>query len=307
MKFGFTKEIKIALLTIISGTMLYTGFNFLKGSDTFSRINTYAVFYKDVDGLVAGNPVYVNGLSVGQVKNLELSSNDRVKVTLQIASNVPISDSAVAKLVDGSLLGGKSIVLVLKAGPKVLAEGDSIRSYVQPGMMQTFMDKADPTMKKFDQTLLGVNNMLNDDNQKKIAQLLSNMESLTMHSRDIMAANKETIAATTANLSKLSASLVETEKQFKPLLANLTTFSDSLKDAKLKATIAQANKTMADLDETINKMNKGNGSMGKLLNEDSLYVHMDKTVKDLDKLFLDMKDRPSRYVHFSVFGKKEKK
>ena len=306
MKFAFTKEIKIAVLTIVSGTMLYTGFNFLKGSDTFSRINYYSVYYKNVDGLVAGNPVYVNGLSVGQVKNLELTSDNRVKVMLQVASDVSLSDSTVAKLLNGSLLGGKSIVLVQKKGNKILADGDSIASFVEPGMADVLMNKAEPIMQDFDKTLTSVNKILDEENQKKIAQLLINLEAITKNTNELVLANKASIASTTSNLSTLTNSLIETEKQFKPILSNLNSFSDSLKDARLKATVAQANKTMADLDETITKINKGNGTIGKLINEDSLYVHLDKTIKDLDKVFLDMKERPSRYIHFSVFGKKDK-
>lgn len=306
MKFAFTKEIKIAVLTIVSGTMLYTGFNFLKGSDTFSRINYYSVYYYNVDGLVAGNPVYVNGLSVGQVKNLELTTDNRVKVLLQVASDVALSDSTVAKLLNGSLLGGKSIVLVQKKGNKVLADGDSITSFVEPGITDVLLSKAEPIMQDFDKTLNSVNKILDAENQKKIAQLLVNLEAITKNTNELVLANKASIASTTSNLSTLTNSLIETEKQFKPILSNLNSFSDSLKDARLKATVAQANKTMADLDETITKINKGKGSMGKLINEDSLYVHLDKTIKDLDKVFLDMKERPSRYVHFSVFGKKDK-
>ena len=306
MKFAFTKEIKIAVLTIVSGTMLYTGFNFLKGSDTFSRINYYSVYYNNVDGLVAGNPVYVNGLSVGQVKNLELTSDNRVKVLLQVASDVSLSDSTVAKLLNGSLLGGKSIVLIQKKGNKILVDGDSIASFVEPGITDVLLAKAEPIMQDFDKTLTSVNKILNEENQKKIAQLLINLEAITKNTNELVLANKASIASTTSNLSTLTNSLIETEKQFKPILSNLNSFSDSLKDARLKATVAQANKTMADLDETITKINKGKGSIGKLVNEDSLYVHLDKTIKDLDKVFLDMKERPSRYIHFSVFGKKDK-
>ena len=259
-----------------------------------------------MDGLVAGNPVYVNGFSVGQVKDLELTPDNRVKVLLQVASNVVLSDSTVAKLLNGSLLGGKSIVLVQKKGNKILVDGDSIASFVEPGMADVLMNKAEPIMQDFDKTLNSVNKILDAENQKKIAQLLINLEAITKNTNELVMANKASIAATTSNLSTLTNSLIETEKQFKPILSNLNTFSDSLKDARLKATVAQANKTMSDLDETITKINKGNGSIGKLINEDSLYVHLDKTVKDLDKLFLDMQARPSRYVHFSVFGKKEK-
>ena len=226
MKFAFTKEIKIAVLTIVSGTMLYTGFNFLKGSDTFSRINYYSVYYNNVDGLVAGNPVYVNGFSVGQVKDLELTSDKRVKVLLQVASDVVLSDSTVAKLMNGSLLGGKSIVLVLKKGNKFLADGDSIASFSEPRMTDVLLSKAEPIMQNFDKTLTSANKILDEENQKKIAQLLVNLEAITKNTNELVMANKASIAATTSNLSTLTKSLIETEKQFKPILSNLNSFSE---------------------------------------------------------------------------------
>lgn len=298
MKIGFSKETKIALLTIVTGTMLYTGFNFLKGRDTFSKINYYYVIYGNVGGLVAGNPVNVNGLSVGQVKDLLLEPDNTIKVVLQINSDVKITDSTVARLEDGSLLGGKGIELAIKPG-KPLEEGGQIAAYVKPGISQELMKEVDKTLDK-------VNEVLGPENQKELTQILKNVATLTAQVNAVLETNKKTLASSLENVNKLTAALVETEKQIKPVLVNLNAFADSLKDTRLKTTVEQANKTIANLDETISKINNGKGSMGKLINDDSLYVHMDKAVKDLDKLFLDINARPNRYVHFSVFGKKDK-
>jgi phospholipid/cholesterol/gamma-HCH transport system substrate-binding protein len=308
LKFGFSKEVKVALLTIVSGAMLYIGFNFLKGRDTFSDIDYYNIYYSDVDGLTPGNPVYVNGLSVGQVKEMSLDPehSNEIKVQIQLSGHIVLTDSTRAKLIDGSLLGGKAIVLELKPGKNTLADGATIPSYTEPGLTEALSLKAKPVIEGLDKTITNVNKILNEENQEKVGQILTNLESATKEVEGIMKINKAALAVTTGNLSKLSTSLVETEKQLKPILANLDSFSDSLKHAQLKSTVDEANKTVKDLHEVIEKLHSKNGTMGKLINEDSLYVHLDNAVKDLDKVFIDLKARPKRYIHFSVFGKKDK-
>ena len=306
MNFRFSKEIRIAVLTIVAGTMLYTGFNFLKGQDTFSSINFYPVYYNNVDGLVPGNPVYVNGLTVGQVKELSLEDGNKVKALLQVDASVKLTDSTLAKLMDGSLLGGKSIILELKPGKRELKDGDEILPFVQPGLAEALMKEEKHLMKGLDKTLYNVNEVLNIENQKKLSKMLTNLESLTRNANALVEINKSVLASSLVNINKLTGSLVQTEKQLKPILSNLNALSDSLKDTRLKATVEQANKAVANLDVAISKINSGKGTMGKLVNDDSLYLHMDKTVKDLDLVFLDLKARPGRYIHFSVFGKKNK-
>jgi len=242
---------------------------------------------------------------VVQVEELEMMPDNMVKVLLQVRGKIQITDSSQAKLVDGSLLGGKEIILDVKQGTKILEDGATIPSHVEASVGESLMNEAKPILKGMDKTLENVNGVLNAENQKKISQMISNLESVSSHLKEIMIDNKRSLANTTDNLSKLTSSLIETERQLKPILVNLDSFSDSLKDARLKATVVQANKTIVDLDETINKINKGNGTMGRLMNEDSLYRHFDKTVKDLDLLFIDIKAHPKRYAHFSIFGRKE--
>ena len=308
MKFTLSKEVKIALLTIVSGTMLYTGFSFLKGRDAFSRTSFYHIYYTNVDGLTPGNPVYINGLSVGQVKDMVLDpeKENKVNVTIQLEGKMPLTDSTRAKLVDGSLLGGKAIVLELKPGSNVLEDGAVIPSYKEPSLTEALVAKAQPVMEGLDKTIHNVNTILDAENQKKISHILSNLEETTVELKEVVRINKINLAVTTQNLGKLSTSLVETEKQLKPILKDLDAFSDSLKDARIKATVEQANQAIAQLNEVVTKVNKGQGSLGKLINSDSLHTHLDKTVKDLDQVFIDIKARPKRYVHFSVFGKKDK-
>lgn len=288
--------------------MLYTGFNFLKGRNAFARTSYYHIYYANVDGLTPGNPVYINGLTVGQVKDMTLDPEheNKVNVTIQLEGKMPLTDSTKAKLVDGSLLGGKAIVLELKPGSKILDDGAVIPSFKEPSLTESLVAKAQPVMDGLDKTLHNVNSILDEENQKKISHILSNLEDASMELKEVVKINKTNLAVTTQNLGKLTSSLIETEKQLKPILQDLDSFSDSLKDARIKSTVDQANQAISQLNEVVTKVNKGQGSLGKLVNSDSLHTHLDKTVKDLDQVFIDLKARPKRYVHFSVFGKKDK-
>ena len=308
MKIAFSKEVKVALLTIVSGSLLYVGFNFLKGRDAFSDVDRYHIYYANVDGMTLGSPVLFNGMSVGQVKEMSLDEKkgNMINVTIQMEGHIPLTDSTVAKLVDGSLLGGKSIELIVKPGTRTLEEGETIPSIVEPSLTEALSESAKPVMQKIDKTLENVNTILNEQNQRKISQILTNLEAASLEVKEIMKVNKATLAATTSNLSKLTTSLVETEKQLKPILRDLDSFADSLKNAKIKSTVDEANKAVTQLNQVLDKVNTKQGTLGKLVNDDSLYVHIDKTVKDLDNVFIDLKARPGRYIHFSVFGKKNK-
>jgi phospholipid/cholesterol/gamma-HCH transport system substrate-binding protein len=306
LKFALSKEVKVALLAIVTGAMLYTGFNVLKGKDTFSKTHEYIVLYKNVDGLTTGNPIFVNGMNVGQVKDLSLNGVNGVSVLVQVNKAVEMTDSTIARLTDASLLGGKAIMLELKAGTRILNDGDTIDAGVQPKLAEMLATTATPLINSMDKTLGNVNSILGNENQKKIGAILANFEALSLGGKEILDVNKRSLAVTMDNLNKISGSLIETEKQLKPILANLNALSDSLKDTRLKATVEQANKAVGNLNNTLNSINQGQGTLGKLVKDDSVYTHLDKAVKDLDLLLLDMKARPGRYIHFSVFGKKDK-
>ena len=302
------KETKVAVFVIIAGVMLYTGFNFLKGIDFFSKTKRYYVNYPNVAGLTASNSVIVNGLSVGRIKEISIN-NDKdhsLKVALDIDKTIVIGDSAVAKITSTDILGSKALVILLGNSDKPLPEGTFIRGEIEKGFADKLAEKAIPMVTSASNSIERVNQLMSNRNIQSIALSLENMQKTTSVLKNILTTNKENIEETTNNLKKLTASLIESEKQLKPLLVKVNIFADSLNKMQLASTITNTNQTIKELNKILENINNAKGTMGKLMKDDSLYVNLNNTTKDLDKLLIDLKERPKRYVHFSVFGKKDK-
>jgi phospholipid/cholesterol/gamma-HCH transport system substrate-binding protein len=308
---AITKEVKVGLLAIVAGTILYLGFNFLKGVDFLSPTNTYYVVYKDIGGLTVSNPVLLNGLQVGRVSRTALRTNDhKILVSLEIDNQVPVGDSSIALLANNGILGGKAIVLQPKLFRRNLEDGDSLIAEKERGVQDIIYDKAGPVINDLDTMIVGLNGVLTQIRaEEKLDKILRNFQKISQQLDLLLYDNAKNIHGITTNLNHLSASLVETEKSLKPLLTNLNTLADSLNNLPLANTVENANKSMANLNQILSDINKGEGSMGKLMKTEELHTSLNKTVQDLDKLFLDIQARPKRYVHISVFGgnKKEKK
>jgi phospholipid/cholesterol/gamma-HCH transport system substrate-binding protein len=308
---AITKEVKVGLLAIIAGTILYLGFNFLKGIDFLSPTKTYYVVYQDIGGLTVSNPVLLNGLQVGRVSKTKLRTSDhKILVSLEIDNQVPVGDSSVALLANNGILGGKAIVLQTKFFQRNLEDEDTLIAEKERGVQDIIYDKAGPVINDLDTMIVGLNGVLTQIRaEEKLDKILRNFQKISQQLDLLLYDNSKNIHGITTNLNNLTASLVETEKSLKPLLANLNTLADSLNHLPLSNTVENANKSMANLNQILSDINKGEGSMGKLMKTEELHTNLNKTVQDLDKLFLDIQARPKRYVHFSVFGgdKKEKK
>ncbi len=304
-----SKEVKVGILAVAAGAMLFFGVNYLKGEDVFSPRKKYFVVFNSVDGLAASNAVYVSGINVGKVESLALmpDRNNQVLVTLDVNRDIQVGDSTVALLASSGLLGNKMVVLTLKHNAKLFESGDTIAGYKEKAMADMISEKALPIIDNLDSTILKLNKILGDRMGKSINGIMTNAEMASMDLRLTMAHSKNNFIGIVANLNALSASLKETERSVKPLLVKMNTFADSLNDLELKKVVDNATATMKNLSDISSKIDKGQGSMGMLVNDKEFYNNLNTSAKDLDNLLLDMKARPSRYIHFSVFGKKEKK
>lgn len=307
----FSKEFKIGLLTLISGAILYFGFRYLKGIDMFSKTHHYYAVYDQIDGLQSSNPVMVNGFTVGRVASIQImqQQGNRMLVEMEVEESLQVGRSTMAILTDNGLLGGKMIELKLSTDGGLLNEGDTIKSERAIPMMTAMQEKATPLMGSLDTLMGNLNKMtagyagLTGDVQR----LVGNAANASGRVDGMLAANQQQLAGMIKNFNTLSASLVEMQKKMNPILDNLNQATDSLTKVEIVKMSAEMGKTMAELRKTIEGINKAEGSMGKLMKDDSLYVSMTHTMQDLDSLFIDMKAHPKRYVHFSLFGRKEEK
>lgn len=307
------KEIKVGLLGLVALIVFYIGFNFLKGSDLFSTVVEYQVQYQDVQGLEISNPVTYNGVNIGRV--LKMTPNyekNVIDVTLAINKKLSVSEGTTAILADNGLIGGKLIKLILGKGKK-LKDGSLLASSLETGLMQNVQDKLTPTLKNVDSLLITVTSIVKEFSSTgdALKVLMANATQTTTGVNAVIGNNAANLgkitsnaALLTENLNTLSKSL---DQQIKPLLSKTGTFADSLNQLQLGKTVSNLNSTIKGLETIVKEINSGKGTIGKLAGDDSLYVNLDRTAASLNILLSDMKENPKRYVHFSLFGKKEKK
>ncbi len=306
-----SNELKVGFLALLAFLILYFGFNFLKGNDVFSSARIYYVEYDNVDGLMVSNQVMVNGIEVGKVKKVEIQPNkaNKILVTLRFSQDIVIPDKTVAVLSDGALLGGKIIRLRLE-GKGNLPEDSFLKGETEVGVTSLLKERAIPVIanadsllvsfrqisNKFDHTGTYLNTLLKTSNEA-VANINGSVNG-------IVTDNRANVAQISANMKILSADLMETEKQLRPLLTKFNTVADSLNALKIGKTLKEVDATVVSLKKIVQGLERGEGTAGKLIKNDSLYLGLNKTLLDLDKLLLDFRLQPKRYIGISVFGKK---
>lgn len=302
-------ETKVGLLALIAGVILYVGFNYLKGIDFFDPTTTYYVVYDRVDGLTVSNQVQINGMSVGRVAAVTIlqDRSNQLLVTLDIQDDIKLGKGTIAQLSDNGLLGGKKIDLLVAFTEPKLNEGDTLLAKRESGMTEMLMEKASPVMQGLDSTLANINRLVKEYQgmSVEVRKIMTNTADASGQANSILAENRGKITEITANINKLTAQLIEAEKSIRPLVGKMNTFADSLNAMQLASTVKNANRSLESLQKTMQAIEQGQGSLGKLVATDSLHTNLNRTLVSLDSLFIDLKARPKRYVHFSLFGKKD--
>ena len=301
----------MGILAVVAMLMLYFGFNFLKGQDFFSTTRQYEVVYDNIDGLTPSNPVLLNGLTVGQVKSIDILQNqsNRLLVTFELNNKIVIGTGSRAILADGALLGGKIIRLVINQKGAPLANGGRLVAEKESGLSALIREKTLPVLTNVDTLVVQLNRVVASFDQTAIIlnKTLSGANAVTGSLNATLLENRAGLNQTLANVNRLSASLIETEKQLKPILTKTSTFTDSLSTLPLKQTLRSVNQSIQGLQKILADINKGRGSLGKLTTDDSLYVNVSRSTASLEKLLTDLRQNPKKYVHFSLFGRKEDK
>ena len=305
-----SKEIKVGLLAIVAIAALVIGFNFLRGSNLLSSAKTYYATYPSVEGLNAGAPVILNGIKVGQVKNLELQPDkgNVVRVALEMDKGIVLGDSTLASL-GGSLLGSKTISLALGRNGKVFTGGEELRTQSDTGiagLATALQARALPVLTSLDSTLRHVNAIINKDAGTNIQGTLLSARNSTEALQRLIESNQRNINQITSNLAQMSSALNKSTAKLDRIAVNFSQLSDSLKDAPVGPALRRLNATMGEAQTTVASLNRAlndkNSSMGKLLNDSALYHNLTATTASSNDLLVDFKANPKRYVHFSVFG-----
>ena len=310
-------ETKVGILAAFSIAMLIIGYNFLKGNAIFSSETVLYARYSHVDGLGVSKPVLINGYQIGRVDKLTLQSDGTIIATLKIKGKYEIPKNSVAKLESVDLLGGKAIVMALGTGNVYAKDGDTLNANVAKGLLETVQPvqkKAELIIAKMDSILTSVNSILNPNFQKNvdksfnsIASTLASLEATSKKVDNLVGSEGTRISSILANVEAISANLKNNNEKINGILNNISSITDQVAAANFKQTIDNANKSMADLQAIVGKINEGKGTLGLLINDTKMYDNLNSASQNLDKLIIDLKENPKRYVHFSVFGGGAKK
>ena len=296
-----TKEIKIALVAIVGILVMYFGINFLKGMNLFSTNNTYYMTFDDIQGLGASTPIYADGYKVGTVDGMEYDykENGPIKVKVDINKDLRIPQGSKAEIVK-DLMGNLQVNLLLANNPRERVEpGGIIPGAVNGGMMDkaaNLIPVVEKMLPKLDSILTSVNALLADP---ALAASLHNVETITSN----LTVSTRELNTLMAGLNKQVPGMIG---KANGVLDNTNRLTANLASLDVQGTLNKVNQTLESAHQFTEKLNSNQGSLGLLMNDTKLYDNLTSTMSHADSLVIDLKAHPKRYVHFSVFGRKDK-
>lgn len=300
-----SKEFKVGLIALVSGVLLYYGFNFLKGEDFFSSTNKFYAIYDKVDGLNKSNPVLINGLQVGRVSRVKLMQDEdnQILVEMDIEEDITLGDSTVASLSNTDFLGSKGIILTVGPLTRPLEPGDTVISYVDRGISQ-ILEEAQPVANNLNTTITRINEILIGlkGSGEKVNEALGEIQKTSVSVNQIISENQAEVAKITAETAVLIAKLNSRLDQMDPIFEKTNGVLDSLNNLDVNSTLAEVKNTVENLNQTITQFKESKGTLGKLINEDTLYNNITQTLVNLDKLILHIDRYPKHF--FAPLGKK---
>ena len=302
-----SREIKTAVLVIISIILFIWGYSFLKGKNLFDNSNKLFVVYENVAGLAPSAPVTLNGLTIGKVNSISINPDGKLLVELHITTDFPISKSSIAEIYDSGLVGGRQIAIKPNLLDKnYTVSGDYLKASSKLGLTDALAQQLEPLQAKIQELLenadvlfTNVNDVLDTQTRQN---LKSSIASLNATLSEFSVASKNVNELLAENKSKLNNTLKNVDK----VSGNFATISDSLAKANLGQTVKNLEKTLAKVDKIMADLEQGKGTMGKLIKDETMYTNFAKTSKELELLLQDVRLNPTRYVNVSLFGKKNK-
>lgn len=295
-----SKEFKIGLITIIAGALLYYGFNFLRGSDLFSPSNRFYATYSNVAGLNVSNPIYFNGLPVGRVSGFELvQDKGYIVVSLDIDEGLMISKDASATLANDGLFGGKAIVLDVGTSQESAQPGDTLGSDMDEGMLSQF----EPVADNLNTTITKLNDLLDELNKTDIRGTVDTLKySIGTITNKVNRLGVEKVIASTDSLLM---SVKNRSDQLQGVLASSQSLIDSLNEVPLAQTLEKVNESLDHVNQLLLAVQSEEGTVGKLLSNDSIYNNLNKLLVDMDELIIHFNNYPKDFM--APLGRKNKK
>jgi phospholipid/cholesterol/gamma-HCH transport system substrate-binding protein len=311
------KAILIGITFLLAIAFFVWGFNFLKGKNILGKQTYYYARYSEVSGLTTANPVLINGLKTGLVNDVyfDPDMSGDIIVEFLIHNKIPIPKNTVARIFSSDLMGSKAVEFKLGDSPELAKSGDTLMTSMEASLMesvnaqvQPIKLKAENLLSSIDTLVVALQAILNKEARSDLAASInsikgtfSNLESTTSNLDTLVESEAQRISRILTNIDSLSLTLKENRENFSNIISNFKLISDSLAKADIPGTFNRANKTLDDLDEILAAINRGEGTLGMLMHNDTLYIELTKSAEELNKLLEDIRLNPKRYVKFSLF------
>ncbi len=317
-----SKEVKVGIVTSLAIACFIYGFNFLKGRDLFSTQRKFYAVYSNIDGLVEANPMLINGFKVGIVGKIVLANDTSgsVIVTLLMDNEANIPKNSIAKVVSSDILGSKAVQLILGSGTVYAQNGDTLISAQEDDLktavnktIAPLQEKAVGLIASIDSVMVVVQQVFNESARQNLSKsfesiklAITSLETTSYRLDTMVLSEKTKISSILSKVNTLATTLANNSEKLGNIINNFSNISDSIAKSNLTSAINNADMALGQASSIMTKINSGQGTMGMLINNDSLYRKLDKSSEDLDKLLKDLRINPERYVHISVFGRKDR-
>ena len=303
-----SKEVRTAILVLSALIILIFGYNYLKGNNLLNKDRNFYALYDNVEGLSPGAAVTINGLNVGSVLNIAMANGrGKLLVHFNIDTDFEFSNKSAVQVYGSGFISGKNLQIIPAFGEgRPAKDGDTLQSSVASGIMEMVNDRLVPlqhtiesVVKDTDSLLTSVNSILDVNTQRNLQSAIGDFSVMAKElkktagiANDILLNNQNQLESTLANFNSVS-------KDFSEL-------SSKLSKIEIEGVIANMEKLLGDFNAIADNLKTGKGTAGKLLQDEQVYVNLERTSKQMELLLQDMRLNPKRYVHFSLFGKKAK-
>jgi len=305
-------EIKVGLIAVVTIAIFVWGYNFMKGLNILKQLHGYTVLYDDIGGLQDASRVTLNGYRVGIVDNIDLSDEHQGKLVVKIVleKNFDLPKNTIAEIYNADIMGTKAIRFRLGDSPIFAESGDTLTGSVAASLMEQMdplKDKAEKIMDSLDSILLTFQLTLGNDFSENFNSTLEHLRNSAESLDSFLNDDNGQFPSIISNIEDITIGLKNNTEKFDGIMANMESFSDSLANTNIKTLVDNMNLSLYNINKLLIGINNGEGTIGSLARNDSLYKNLENLSHSLDLLLIDVKENPKRYVHFSVWGGKSEK
>jgi phospholipid/cholesterol/gamma-HCH transport system substrate-binding protein len=308
-----SNEVKVGAVALITILVFIWVFNFLKGKDYFKRTANYYALYDEIGGLAESSPVEVNGYQVGVVQTIEFLTPEsgRLVVKFSVSKDFRLPKNTVAEVLPVSIIAGMKVRFVYGSGPGFYSDGDTIPGRLAESIVTKLETELVPVKERIitllntlDSVIGSVNEIMDPSFRKNLSGTIAHLNGTSQTIDNIFGSKEKELRTTLENISRFSQMLSDNSGKMSSTFKNLESISDTLAAADIYKTISGLKTSLENASALIGNLNEGKGSAGQLLTNDSIYSNLNNSLVSLNVLLKDMKENPKRYIHFSLFGKK---